>query len=326
MKPEWLARVLIGLLVIGLPSIAVIARSGSDAIELHGSIADNGGWSPANLTAIVGRPVHLRLTSDDVVHGFAIGQSDQAAIDVLPGQMAETTLVFNRPGKYTFYSTRWCGVNHWRMRGTIEVGGSLSETVVSTTPLYIRLKLNIDDPHPADVVPENKPSASRGSMLRASIPPSYLDSKIYQTQSPAAVWRELRAAAFSKSLSDAQVWDVVAFIWKANAAPQSFAEGQKLFAQNCAACHGETGQGNGVMSAALDKGIQANMGESTVKPIDFTDVHNMLGASSAVLQGKFIRGGMGTGMPYWGPIFTNEQIWSLVDYLWTFPFDQSSAK
>src|SRR5512135_873007 len=147
MKPEWLARVLIGLSVIGLPSIAVIARSGSDAIELHGSIADNGGWSPANLTAKVGQPVHLRLTSDDVMHGFAIGQSDQAAIDVLPGQMAETTLDFAQPGKYTFYCTRWCGINHWRMRGTIEVSGSLSETVASTTPLYIGLKLNIDDPH-----------------------------------------------------------------------------------------------------------------------------------------------------------------------------------
>lgn len=26
-----------------------------------------------------------------------------------------------------------------------------------------------------------------------------------------------------------------------------------------------------------------------------------------MLQGKILRGGMGTGMPYWGPIFTEEQ-------------------
>ena len=31
----------------------------------------------------------------------------------------------------------------------------------------------------------------------------------------------------------------------------------------------------------------------------------MLGASDAILEGKIIRGGMGTGMPYWGPIFTD---------------------
>jgi mono/diheme cytochrome c family protein/plastocyanin len=321
MKAEWFARVLIGLLVIGLPSIALIARSSSGAIELHGSIADNGGWSPANLSANVGQPIHLRLTSDDVVHGFAIGQSDQAPIDVMPGQMTETTLVFDQSGKYTFYCTRWCGLNHWRMRGTIEVSGSSNQAVTSTTPLYVDLKLNIDDPHPADVVPESKPSAESGSVFQASIPPSYLDPKIYQTQSPASVWRELRAASFSKSLSDAQVWDVVAFIWKTNATPQAFADGQKLFAQNCAACHGETGQGNGVMAAALDKGTSMNIGESTVKPIDFTDVHNMLGASSAILQGKIIRGGMGTGMPYWGPVFTDSQIWALINYLWSFQFN-----
>jgi mono/diheme cytochrome c family protein/plastocyanin len=321
MKAEWFARALIGLLVIGLPSIAVIARSSSGTIELHGSIADNGGWSPANLSATVGQPIHLRLTSDDVVHGFAIGQSDQAPIDVLPGQMTETTLVFDRPGKYTYYCTRWCGINHWRMRGTIEVSGSSTETATATVPLYIDLKLHIDDPHPADVVPADKPSAVRGSVFQAIIPPSYLDPKIYQTQSPAAVWRELRATSFSKNLSDAQVWDVVAFIWKTNSTPQALAAGQKLFAQNCAACHGETGQGNGVMAAALDKGTSMNMGESTVKPIDFTDAANVLGASSAILQGKIIRGGMGTGMPYWGPIFTDSQIWALINYLWSFQFD-----
>jgi hypothetical protein len=63
------------------------------------------------------------------------------------------------------------------------------------------------------------------------------------------------------------------------------------------------------------------IGHDTISPVNFTDAKNMLGASSAILQGKIIRGGMGTGMPYWGPIFTKEQIWSLISYLWTFQFD-----
>jgi len=46
----------------------------------------------------------------------------------------------------------------------------------------------------------------------------------------------------------------------------------------------------------------------------------MLTASPALLQGKIIRGGMGTGMPSWGLIYTEEQTWNLVDYLWTFQF------
>jgi mono/diheme cytochrome c family protein len=48
----------------------------------------------------------------------------------------------------------------------------------------------------------------------------------------------------------------------------------------------------------------------------------MLGVSDVILEGKIIRGGMGTGMPYWGPILTNEQIQALLDYLWTFQFDE----
>ena len=62
-------------------------------------------------------------------------------------------------------------------------------------------------------------------------------------------------------------------------------------------------------------------GGSSVSPSDFTDAEHMLGASPAVLHGKIVRGGMGTGMPYWGPIFTDQQVWDLVTYLWTFQFD-----
>jgi mono/diheme cytochrome c family protein len=47
----------------------------------------------------------------------------------------------------------------------------------------------------------------------------------------------------------------------------------------------------------------------------------MLSASPAHLQGKIIRGGMGTGMPYWGPILTEDQTWALVAYLLTFQFE-----
>lgn len=59
-------------------------------------------------------------------------------------------------------------------------------------------------------------------------------------------------------------------------------------------------------------------GELTTRPADFTDPVAMLSANSAHLQGKIMRGGMGTGMPYWGPIFTEDQTWALVAYLRTF--------
>ncbi len=78
------------------------------------------------------------------------------------------------------------------------------------------------------------------------------------------------------------------------------------------------------MAASLakkDSSAHKEFGHNTKSPVNFTDSSQMLGASPALLQGKIIRGGMGTGMPYWGPIFTEEQTWALVDYLWTFQFE-----
>jgi cytochrome c oxidase subunit 2 len=324
MKAERIARLLVIVLAIGLPVLVVLARSApGNPIEIHGVMANEGGWTPGEITAKVGEPINLRLTSDDVMHGFAIGQSNGPSVEVMPGKWTTTTLVFDKPGKYTFYCTRWCGPNHWRMRGTIEVTGVETNTLAETTPLFISLKLDLDAPHLSDVLPGEKPSAARGDAL--GMKPD-LAADTYRTQSPAQVWHTLRQRATAQALSDQQVWDLVAAAWRSNTTPDRLAEGKKLYAENCAACHGETGQGDGVMAASLQKSAPSDMpgmlGHDTVKPIDFTNAQNLLGANSAILQGKIIRGGMGTGMPYWGPIFTDAQIWSLVDYLWTFQFDR----
>jgi mono/diheme cytochrome c family protein len=142
-------------------------------------------------------------------------------------------------------------------------------------------------------------------------------------------------------LSDDQVWGLVAWIWKSHTTESALAEGRKLYAENCAACHGETGAGDGVFAHTASQpapsvdghamGAQATetatMGERGLKaPADFTDATQALGASPAIWQGKIVRGGMGTGMPYWGPIFTEAQVWALVDYLWTFQFDMEEGK
>jgi mono/diheme cytochrome c family protein len=192
-------------------------------------------------------------------------------------------------------------------------------------PLYVTLNLDRDAPHPSGVVPSEKPSAARGVKADRAV-------EIDRMQSPAQVWQQLRSAAITQDLNDGQVWDLVALAWQSKTTPERLAEGEQLYAQNCAACHGETGKGDGVIAPSLQKAPtmpgmtmsrQENLtGHETLTPIDFTDAQTMLGASDAILEGKIIRGGMGTGMPYWGPIFTAEQIQSLVDYLWTFQFDQ----
>jgi len=290
---------------------------------IHARMAENGGWNPDVIQAEVGKPLQLKITSDDVVHGFAVGQMDMQSVDVLPGKVTDITLTFDKPGIYTFFCTRWCGLNHWRMRGTIEVSGSPSDPEPSTVPLYVSLNLDLDAPHDSPIVPNEKPSAISGQLLETNLPidPS---AEYYRSHSPYQVFTDLSTT----SLTEPQRWDVVAYLWQSNATSESLANGKQLYAQNCAACHGENGAGDGVfadeLAAAGESSMQTMEGAMDMmmqSPVDFTDPRRMLGASPALLQGKILRGGMGTGMPMWGSIFTEEQIWDLIAYIYSFQFE-----
>lgn len=326
MRKEWLARIIVilGLVIaIGIPAVGWWQQQ--QGILVHAQMAETGGWTPENLSAEVGVPLHLRLTSDDVTHGFAVGQTDQPGVDVIPGEMTDVTLVFDKPGKYTFYCTRWCSVNHWRMRGTIEVIDPRTKAEPAKPPLYVTLGLDIDADHRASVTPNQIPSAWRGALLNKNIPDTYKDHQYYLTHTPVDLWIALRSQSNLAELTDQDVWDLVAWVWQSNTSPEELKVGSELFTANCAACHGEDGTGNGVFADQLAPNSSVvsptqTTGMQTQRPANFTDPSRMLSASPAHLQGKLIRGGMGTGMPYWGPIFTEEQTWTLVAYLWTFQF------
>jgi mono/diheme cytochrome c family protein/plastocyanin len=333
MKNRWIALIVLSVLLAAAVGIPVAGRLlANQGIEVHASMAENGGWMPGNLTAVVGQPLHLRLTSDDVTHSFAIGQMDLPVVEIKPGEWSEVTLTFDHPGKYTYYCTRWCGVNHWRMRGTINVSALVGNQVIQPTaeaqPLYVILGQNIDQPHPASVIPAATPSARRAEALEANLPAEYQSLDYDRAHSPYQLWQTLRRDQTLKGFSDQDLWDLVASILAAHIAPDMLAEGKQLYAQNCAACHGQAGDGGGVMVDALaneiSPGVAMGAGKNTGKPANFTDLTAMLGASPAVLQGKILRGGMGTGMPYWGPIFTEEQTWALVAAIRSFQFDLES--
>ena len=290
---------------------------------IHARMAEDGGWNPDIIQAEVGTPLNLKITSDDVVHGFAVGQMDMQSVDILPGKVTDITLNFDKPGIYTYYCTRWCGLNHWRMRGTIEVSGSPSDPEPVTAPLYVSLDLDLDAPHEAPLIPATQPSAINSQPLTATNSIT-LSREDYLSHSPYGVFAELK----NTSLTEEQRWNVVAYLWQSNTSSESLANGKQLYAQNCAACHGENGAGDGVFADDL-----ATAGKSSMQtmegamdmvmqsPVDFTDPRRMLGASPALLQGKILRGGMGTGMPMWGSIFTEEQIWDLIAYIYSFQFE-----
>ncbi|MFQ5433266.1 MAG: c-type cytochrome [Anaerolineae bacterium] len=295
------------LLIMGIAGSWIFWPRG---VTVAASRPEVGGWTPDVLMAQVGEPLKLRLTAKDMMHGFAVGGMDWEPVDIPPGETTEVTLLFDEPGTYTFYCTRFCSVNHWRMRGTIEVvgdGQALPATVAS--PPYVELNLDIDAPHPAEITFIEMPDADRGAGLAVEIPPQYMTRETYVEQAPVQVWQQLREESETGTLSDTEVWDLVATIWQSQTTPDTLAQGEQLYKDNCMFCHGPGGAGDGPIVSTLETAVP-----------NFTDPTNMLGASSALLHGKIIRGGMGTGMPNWGTIFTEEETWALIDYLWTFQF------
>lgn len=312
--------------------LTIYALDQAQIVEVHARIAEAGGWSSSSLTATVGEPLRLRLVSDDMPHGFAVGQTGWPEIELKPNAPVETTLVFDRPGRYTYYCTRWCGLGHWRMRGTIEVSADGEMPGAHTPPpagppLYAQLEIDIDASveTPSSIVPTARPSASRGDALAASIPQALNSQTAWRSQSPADLWNSLRQEDSLSAVPDVGLWDVVAHLWREQTTPEQIEEGRLLYAANCAVCHGDSGGGDGIAAQALtarNDAAQAMFGHMTMAPTDFTDAVRMLSLSPARLQGKIIRGGMGTGMPFWGPIFTEDQTWALTDFVWSFQFDQ----
>ncbi len=324
---EFLARTIVIVFILAALFIPLNTLANNDRMEIHARSAQMGGWRPDIIRAGVNQPLQLRLTSDDVVHGFGIGLTDFESVEIQPGKWTEVNLSFDEPGVYTYYCTRWCGIDHWRMRGTIEVGDPSLAAQVRTSPLYVTLGLDIDAPHLSPVLPDKVPVATEGERLLASRFESltnqmdfsvFQSTDYYRSHSPHQLFEDLRQT----QLMDAQRWVIVAAIWKSNATPGQIAEGRQLFSENCAACHGQSGAGDGVFADELaGQEIHDQTGLHGFKqPANLHDPGSILGASPALLQGKILRGGMGTGMPMWGAILTESQIWNLIAYIYSLQF------
>jgi mono/diheme cytochrome c family protein len=109
--------------------------------------------------------------------------------------------------------------------------------------------------------------------------------------------------------------DMVAYLWTSHIARDEPRGTITLYNKNCAACHGQKGDGKGPVS------------NLTIKPpAVFADPTHMFEMRSDVLYAKIRRGGMGTDMPNFGTIFTPEETWTLVDYLWMLAFYAEAPK
>jgi cytochrome c oxidase subunit 2 len=84
-------------------------------------IQHQGGQAEINALHVpLGRPVELLMTSEDVIHDFAI-PAFRIKHDVLPGRYETLWFTATSPGSFPLYCTQFCGTDHSVMGGQVVV-------------------------------------------------------------------------------------------------------------------------------------------------------------------------------------------------------------
>jgi plastocyanin len=329
-RTELIALFAVGLILIGVPALTLgyqywlrPATAATHVIDIDLRVPEEGGFAPGAITVNTGEPVTLRFASMDVTHGVAIGPGlgvDLGHVD--PGQVKEITLTFDQPGTYTYYCNAWCSPDHWRMRGTIQVIDPANPNFVPVSqpdPVIAALiaeGVDIDAKHeeshghnddPALEI-TRPPSAQHGAtrLNTVSVPVTVNDPLWRRSHTPTQAL-DLLIEANPQTLQ-MDLIDVVTYLWAVDVTPEMLDTAQSLYNKNCAACHGQYGGGDG---PAADTTAE--------KPVAFADPSYMFEMRGDVLYAKIRRGGMGTDMPNFGTLFTPDETWALVEYLWTLP-------
>jgi len=95
------------------------------ALEPDGSvtvrlIAQQYNFVPSCIVVPADTPVRFRLTSDDVIHGFLLPDTNVNTM-VVPGFVAEVRTRFAKPGDYVMPCHEYCGLGHQAMWAQVKV-------------------------------------------------------------------------------------------------------------------------------------------------------------------------------------------------------------
>lgn len=109
--------------------------------------------------------------------------------------------------------------------------------------------------------------------------------------------------AYNQALSSDDRWDVTFYIWRHSTSFSSLERGREIYEENCATCHGVNGSGELLGSA------------------DFTDLRQM---DMLAPRDLYLTVTQGRGsMPAMQSLLSQDDRWSVIDYLLTFVYDPS---
>ena len=156
----------------------------------------------------------------------------------------------------------------------------------------------------------------------ADLPNSVLplgDPQIARQTTPASWFREVSQGNLERfmppfpNLTEYERWNVIAYTLSLSVSPGSLSEGMDLYYTSCAACHGARGQGNGPDAASLNATLP-----------NFTDQEYMANKSNAEFFAAITQG-VPPVMPAYAEQMSEEQRWTLTNYLRSLSFSSSMA-
>jgi mono/diheme cytochrome c family protein len=107
---------------------------------------------------------------------------------------------------------------------------------------------------------------------------------------------------WKNQLSEEQIWDTTAYVWALGTSSQAIAAGKMIYSEQCAACHGDEGDGSGSNAPA-----EIN---------DFTDLQAMVQTSQADLFEAYNASEQHADLNG----LSEDDIWASLDYVRTFSF------
>jgi cbb3-type cytochrome c oxidase subunit III len=123
--------------------------------------------------------------------------------------------------------------------------------------------------------------------------------------------RPLAMPDWQEALRTQQIWDVVAYVRTLHREPpyQGIpARGAALYTTYCWTCHGATGNGNGILSPLFETQPQNLTAPQVLSKRTDAELYNVIRQGGAAA-------GRSAGMPAWGGLLTQQEIWDLVSYL-----------
>ena len=108
------------MLMLGVPLALAAARLAAETPPEVRIGAKKFEFHPNKVTAKLGQPVVLVLTSEDRIHGFKMPELG-IRTDIVPGQETRLALTPQKAGSFTFFCDVFCGDGHEDMDGTLIV-------------------------------------------------------------------------------------------------------------------------------------------------------------------------------------------------------------